>query len=127
MNQQYLELFKGVTHAAELLAEQVSQYNLEQGTKKQADLALTMRDDYRSLKEKFEDENFNGESLTRADYAKLLVCAWVVSQNLEERIKQIEKALQGYKIDLLPKLNRILEETENTFQANKLAKELFDF
>ena len=29
MNKQYLELFKGVTHAAELLAEQVSQYKKE--------------------------------------------------------------------------------------------------
>jgi len=125
MTKEYIELFKILTHGAEVLAERVSDYDTKKGDKKNADMALNMRDNYKEIREKFEKEDFDSKTLTRADYAKLFICAYIVSQNLEAQLKQMEKALQGYRIDLIPKLNRVMEESENTFDAVKLAEELF--
>ena len=49
----------------------------------------------------------------------------IVAQNIEDRIKQQQKAIDGYRIDLIPKLDRILNESNTTEEAIKLANEIF--
>lgn len=126
MNSSYLELFKQMTRAAELLAEKVADYDNSQEDKKHEEIALTMRDDYKKLRERISRKNFNPINITRAEYAKLFVCAYIVSSNLEQQIEQMKTALRGYKDDVLPKLDRIINETTNDEEVKTLASELFE-
>ena len=125
MNEMYLNLLKEITHAAEILAERVAEYDKANGDKDGNYRAIGMRNDYQHLNDKLSDPNFQLEQLSRADYAKLYICALSVVNNLEAEVQNYQKALKGYKIDLLPKLSRMLEETENHYQAVELAKDLF--
>lgn len=78
-----------------------------------------MRDDYLNLHDKLT----NGEVLDKADFARLLVGAIIVTNQLDARIKNEQKALDGYKIDIIPKLDQI-NNTEAD-QVASLAEELF--
>ena len=80
-----------------------------------------MRDDFAALHDKLG----TNEPLTKAEYAKLLVAAMIVANNIEDRIKSERKAIEGYKIDIIPKLSRINDETTTDEEAQKLADEIF--
>ena len=121
MDKTYLDLFKTITHHTELLAEKA----METTENKEKNTAQSMRDDYAQLYDKLRDKDFNENSLTRAEFAKFFVGAFIVSQNLETQIKTLNKVLQAYKIDTMPKLERIVNETNTDEEALKLANEIF--
>lgn len=125
MDKKYIQLFKELCKTMTLLAEQVMDYNHSQKDNKGEETAQIMRDDYQKLYDRIEAKDFDSNSLRRADFAKLLVGAVVVMQNLEEQVKQRQKAIQGYKIDLIPKLEKVVNETETTEEALEKAKEIF--
>lgn len=125
MDKKYIQLFKELCKTMTLLAEQVMDYNHSQKDNKGEETAQIMRDDYQKLYDRIEAKDFDSNSLQRADFAKLLVGAVVVMQNLEEQVKQRQKAIQGYKIDLIPKLEKVVNETETTEEALEKAKEIF--
>ena len=79
-----------------------------------------MRDDYLNLHDKL----VNGEELNKADFARLLVGAIIITNQLDARIKNEQKALDGYKLDVIPKLDRI-NNTEEEEEVASLAEELF--
>ena len=126
MDKVYIQLFSEIAHAVELTAEQVLENNLKENDADGEHAAVVMRDSYAKLYDKIRDDNFVESMLDRADYAKLLVGAFIVTQNLEQKIETEKKALQGYKIDTLPKLDRIMNETKNDEEAKLLAKEIFN-
>ena len=78
-----------------------------------------MRDDYIALKEKLNNE----EELNKSDFARLLVGAIIITNQLDARIKNEQKALDGYKLDIIPKLDRI--NSTNPDEVPSLAAELF--
>ena len=122
MDKTYLTLFTELAHTTEILAEQVMEND---GSKEQAvNAAKTMRSDYAQLYDRLRDKNFQESSLKREDYAKLLVGAIITAQQIENRIKTEQAALSGYKIDVIPKLERIVNESEDTESAQKLAQEI---
>lgn len=121
MHKKYLELFRELTRATAVAAEQVMDYDHEKGDEKGFDTAKTMRDDFEALNEKLTDEAFDG-ILTKAEYAKLLVGCYVIVGNLQDRIEALKKAIAGYQSDLVPKLSKIIE-AENDAEAQKLADE----
>lgn len=125
MDKKYIQLFKELCKTMTLLAEQVMDYNHSQKDSKGEETAQIMRDDYQKLHDRIEAKDFDSNSLQRADFAKLLVGAVVVMQNLEEQVKQRQKAIQGYKIDLIPKLEKVVNETETTEEALEKANEIF--
>ena len=125
MDKKYIQLFKELCKTMTLLAEQVMDYNHSQKDNKGEETAQIMRDDYQKLYDRIEEKDFDSNSLQRADFAKLLVGAVVVMQNLEEQVKQRQKAIQGYKIDLIPKLEKVVNDTETTEEALEKAKEIF--
>lgn len=125
MDKKYIQLFKELCKTMTLLAEQVMDYNHSQKDNKGEETAQIMRDDYQKLYDRIDTKDFDSNSLQRADFAKLLVGAVVVMQNLEEQVKQRQKAIQGYKIDLIPKLEKVVNETETTEEALEKAKEIF--
>ena len=61
--------------------------------------------------------------LNKADYAHLLVGAIIVTNQLDARIKSEQKALQGYKIDIIPKLDQI--NNADASETVELAEKLF--
>lgn len=127
MNKEYIQLFKELVHSTALLAEQAMQVNFEAKDKKGIETATTMRDDYQNLYERFNMADFNADSLTKADYEKLTIAAILMEQRLEKQQAAVEKARQGYRIDTIPKLKRILDECQTENEIQNLSKKLFDF
>lgn len=121
MHKKYLELFKELTRATAVAAEQVMDYDKEKNDDKGFDTAKTMRDDFEALHEKLTAESFDG-NLTKAEYAKLLVGCYVIVGNLQDRIEALKKAITGYQSDLVPKLSKIIEAADDV-EAQKLADE----
>ena len=119
MDKKYTELFTLISQSVSNLAEQVMNDHEDKGEEKQQETAQIMRDDYLNLHNKLT----NGEKLDKADFARLLVGAIIVTNQLDARIKNEQKALDGYKIDIIPKLDRI-NNTEAD-QVASLAEELF--
>ena len=121
MHKKYLELFKELTRATAVAAEQVMDYDKEKNDDKGFDTAKTMRDDFEALHEKLTAESFDG-NLTKAEYAKLLFGCYVIVGNLQDRIEALKKAIAGYQSDLVPKLSKIIEAADDA-EAQKLADE----
>ena len=126
MDNKYLTLFREIARNTEIMAERVMAYDKEKKDEKGEKTAQTMRDDFAKLHDKFAAKDFNPNTITRSEWAKILVGAMVISNNLEEEVKKIKDAQRGYKIDLIPKLNRIMEETKTDEEALTLANELFE-
>ena len=120
MDKRYTELFALITQTTANLAERVMEEHKKNGEDKGYQTAETMRNDYLNLHNKLDSD----EVLNKADYARLLVGAIIVTNQLEARIKNEQKALQGYKIDIIPKLDQInnAEATETAELAEKLFK-----
>lgn len=126
MDKDMVNLFREMARHAEISAEQVAEYDRNKEDEQGEKTALVMRDDYIELGKKIESIGSEGaEPLNRNDYAKLLAAAYIVINALEGRIKMEENAIHGYKVDILPRLNRIITETEDDETAMKLADELF--
>ena len=126
MDNKYLILFREIARTTEVLAERVMAYDKEKKDEKGEQTAQTMRDDFAKLHDKLSASNLDTNSISRMEWAKILVGAMVISNNLNEEIEQRKKALSGYKIDLIPKLNRIINETKTDEEAITLANELFE-
>ena len=122
MDKKYLQLFIELAHAVETLSEQVMEYDRKKNDEKGEQTAQSMRDDYAKLYDKLRSDNV---VLTKSEYAKLLVAAYIIVNNIEDRIKGERKAIEGYKIDIIPKLSRINDETTNDADASALAEEIF--
>lgn len=121
MDKKYIELFKELTRASAVLAEQVMEMDDAQHDDKGFEAAKTMRDDYEALHDRL-DENYE---LTKNDATKLLVCIMLQVQQLQNRIKMLRKAATGYQTDLIPKLQDIVDNAEDDESAAKMAKEKF--
>jgi len=122
MDNKYISLFSELTKANIMFAEQVEKYDRQLNDEKGANNAQLMREDFMLLDNRITD----GSILQKNDYVKLLVCALTVSNSLLEKIKTYQTALQGYKTDLIPKLQRIVEEASTDEEAQNLANELFE-
>ena len=120
MDKRYAELFTLISQSVANLAEQVMNDHQDKGETKEQETAQIMRDDYIALHDKIAA----GEDLVKADFARLLVGAIIVTNQLDARIKNEQKALDGYKIDVIPKLDRI-NNTEAD-EVPSLAAELFN-
>ena len=55
-----------------------------------------------------------------------MVGAIIVAQQIEHRLEQEKTALQAYKIDIIPKLERVIDETKDDNEAQTLASDLFN-
>ena len=122
MNKMYTQLFLEIAKSTELLAERVMELDHKNNDLKGEATAKIMRDDFNALKEKLQSD---GTALSRSEWIKLLSGAMIVSNNIEDQIKTLQKANSGYKLNIIPKLNRIMNETETDEGAQTLANELF--
>lgn len=125
MNEKYLKLLKEIAHTVPIYAERVMDYDKQKNDDKGLATAQTMRDDFQKLYDRMNKKDFNPDSLSRADFAKFLVGAFIISENLTAQIKTIRQSINGYKIDIIPKLDRIVNETKTDEESLKLANEIF--
>ena len=125
MHPKYVELFKEIAHTTEVLAEQVMEYDR---TKSDADgekTAETMRNDFGAIYNKMSAKDFLPDSLTKSEFIRLMVGTLIVINNIENRITNERKAIDNYKAEILPKLERVINECENDEAAVTLANDLF--
>lgn len=122
MHEKYLQLFQELIHAVEILSEQVMEYNHQKQDTAGEETAQKMRDDYAQFYDRLRESNYQ---INLKDVAKLLIATYVITGNLETKIKQQQLALNGYKDDIMPKLNRLATEAKTDEEAQKLAKEIF--
>lgn len=120
MDKKYIELFTLIAQSTANIAEQVMEEHKKNGEEKGYQTAETMRNDFLNLHDKLEME----ELLNKADYARLLVGAIIVTNQLDARIKNEQKILQGYKIDIIPKLDQI--NNADATETKGLAERLFE-
>lgn len=123
MDISYINLFAKLAQSSEVIAEKVIELDNEKNDIDGAKTATIMRDDYAKLYDKLHDNS--NVKLTYNDFAKLLVSAFIVSNNLEDQIKNYQKSVDSYKLNLIPKLQRIIDETKESGNAMELANELF--
>lgn len=121
MDNTYRKLFTMIARAMELNSERVMEIDREKKDEKGLEAATKMRAEYGILHDNLEKINYN---ISKADCARLLVGCTVVISQLEGKIKSEQKALQGYKLDTLPKLQQIVEAADEE-TAQKLIMDLF--
>ena len=124
MDSRYVKLFTQIAQSIEVIAEQAMEANRASNDKKGEDAAEKMREMYMELHDRMSKEDFDPKTLSKADYARILVGAAIAAQGIENRIETEKKALEGYKIDTIPKLNRIMDEAKDDDSARALAEEL---
>lgn len=120
MDKRYIELFTLISQSVANLAEQVMNDHQDKGETKEQKTAQIMREDYINLRDKLVAK----EELNKADFARLLVGAIIITNQLDARIKNEQKSLDGYKLDIIPKLDRI--NNASAEEISSLAAELFN-
>lgn len=121
MDKKYITLFKELAQATAASAETVMDYDREKGDQKGLDTATIMRDDYQALADNLDEEY----QINKTDTAKLLVGAMILTNQLQDRINSLKKAITGYQTDVIPKLQKIVDEAKSDEDATKMADELF--
>ena len=121
MDKKYVTLFKELAQATAASAETVMDYDREKGDEQGLKTATIMRDDYQDLVSRVDVTEY---VISKADAAKLLVGAMIMTRQLQDRINNLKSALAGYQTDVIPKLQEIVDaETEE--KAQQIANEKF--
>ena len=121
MDRRYKDLFLLISQSIANTAEKVMDLHKDNNEEKEFETAQIMRDDYLNLHDKLSETDI----LSKADYARLLVGAIIVVNQIEGKIKAEQKALDGYKLDIIPKLDQINNEPD-VEKVAQLAAELFE-
>lgn len=126
MDEKYIKLFSEISKTISALAESVVEYNYNKKDTEGIKASTTMKEDYAQLYDKLTNKDFDFDTLTRADFAKLLIGAIIVVKRIEERISKEQEGLKNYKDILIPQLEKIVNESENDEQARDFSKEFFE-
>lgn len=121
MDKKYIELFAALAQANAASAEQVMDYDRQQGDTEGLEKATIMRDDFQDLAVRLDDKY----EMSKADAFKLLLGAMVQVNQLQLRIDALKKAMTGYQTDVIPALQEITEKAETDEEAKKMANEKF--
>ena len=116
MDKKYVTLFKELAQATAATAETVMDYDRAQNDEEGLKTATIMRDDYQALTDAIGEDYV----LNKKDAAKLLVSAMILVNQLQDRINNTRRAITGYQTDIIPKLQKIVDEDND-----ELANELF--
>lgn len=125
MDVRFITMFKEIAHNTYLLANRVSKSDYKNKTEESDKVAEIIRDDYTELYERLNTENFDPTSLTRQDFAKLLVGTSILVGNLQNQVDSLQKAVNDYKTVIIPALQAIFEKTEDDAAAIALAEHFF--
>lgn len=121
MDKKYIELFAALAQANAASAEQVMDYDRQQGDTEGLEKATIMRDDFQDLADRLDDKY----EMSKADAFKLLLGAMVQVNQLQFKIDALKKAMTGYQTDVIPALQEITGKAETDEEAKKMANEKF--
>lgn len=124
MDKKYITLFKELAQATATSAETVMDYNREKGDIEGLETATIMRNDYQTLTDKISEAN-DKYVPTKNEAAKLLVGAMIVVNQLQDKINNLKMAVKGYQIDLIPKLQEIVDGATTDDEASQMAEAKF--
>lgn len=124
MDKKYIELFKTLAQTTAASAETVMDYNREKGDEEGLKTATFMRDDYQALAESL-DNLGEDYQINKNDVAKLLVGAMIMVNQLQDRIRNLKTAMTGYQTELIPKLQKIVDEAKDDVEASEMANKIF--
>lgn len=122
MDKKYITLFKDLAQATASSAETVMDYDREKNDQKGLETAQIMRDDFQDLANRIDTTEY---IITKSDAAKLLVGAMIITNQLQDRINGLKKAMTGYQTDVIPKLQEIVDNANTDEEANELANKKF--
>lgn len=123
MDAKYVKLFTEIARTISILSENVMDYNKEHNDEHGYEASETMRNEYTNLWHKLEDNP--NITLTRAEYAKIYIGSLIIVEQIESKIEKDKIALAGYKSDMVPKLEQIMNQTKNDSEAEKLSEKIF--
>lgn len=122
MDKKYITLFKDLAQATASSAETVMDYDREKNDQKGLETAQIMRDDFQDLVNRIDTTEY---IITKSDAAKLLIGAMIITNQLQDRINGLKKAMTGYQTDVIPKLQEIVNNANTDEEANELANKKF--
>ena len=108
MNEKYKTLFALIAQTMETTAERAMEDDKAKNNLQAYKTAKEMRSKYARLHDLLTSKTVN-YTLTKNDIIDLYIGANIVAKNLEARIRREQTALQGYRLDLIPKLEKAME------------------
>lgn len=111
MNEKYKTLFALIAQTMETTAERAMEADKKENDLQAYKTAKEMRSKYARLHDLLTSKTVNYIP-TKNDIIDLYIGANIVAQNLDARIKREQAALQGYKIDLIPKLEKAMKNED---------------
>lgn len=124
MDKAYITLLSELARATELTTEQAMELNKKNNDLKGYGTAKTMRDNYSELYDRMRAKDFDSTTLTKNDYCQLTIGAIIMAEHLEKKIAAEQRVLRGYKEDIIPKLDQIIN-CKTDEEVVKLAEEIF--
>lgn len=124
MDKAYITLLSELARATELTTEQAMELNKKNNDLKGYGTAKTMRDNYSELYDRMRAKDFDSTTLTKNDYCQLTIGAVIMAEHLEKKIAAEQRVLRGYKEDIIPKLDQIIN-CKTDEEVVKLAEEIF--
>lgn len=117
----YIDLFIAILTAVEATAEKAMEYDKKENNLQAYKTAKQMREEYSTLKDNLHDRRENYVFTTK-DCATIFTGAFIVSEQLQKKINQEQAVLEGYKTDIMPKLQQAVKAGE---KVNEKMIELF--
>lgn len=124
MDKKYIKLFEELAASTAVSAEKVMDYDAEKQDQKGYETAQIMRDNYEALKVRIIEAG-NNYTLTCQDAAKLALGTIIIANQLQDQIGILQKVINAYKNDILPKLQDIVDNAKDDATATKMADEKF--
>lgn len=125
MDKKYVTLFKDLAQATAISAESVMEYDRKIDDEKGLETATVMRDDFQKLVDIIKEAG-DDYAPTQPEAARLLVGAMVMVNQLQDKINTLRKAVTGYQTDVIPKLQKIVDEAgPDNEKAKQMANEIF--
>lgn len=111
MNEKYKTLFALIAQTMEGITERAMEVDKKENDLQAYKTAKEMRSKYARLHDLLTSKTVD-YTPTKNDIIDLYIGTNIVAQNLDARIKREQIALQGYKIDLIPKLEKAMKNED---------------
>ena len=111
MNEKYKTLFALIAQNMENIAERAMEDDKANNDIQAYKTAKEMRSKYARLHDLLTSKTID-YTLVKNDIIDLYIGANIVTQQIEARIKNEQAAIQGYKLDLIPKLAKAMKNED---------------
>lgn len=111
MNEKYKTLFALIAQNMENIAERAMEDDKAKNDMQAYKTAKEMRSKYARLHDLLTSKTVDYTPV-KNDIIDLFIGTNIITQQIEARIKQEQTAIQGYKLDLIPKLKQAMENED---------------